>query len=75
MSYARINECFYRGMWSSLHLANVNSEGTHPVGEGACAEGTTKKKQISPHFCELIYLTGVSRSYSHLAVISGALLR
>ena len=28
MTCACINECFYRFIWSSLHLATVNSVGT-----------------------------------------------
>ena len=36
MHYACINVCFWRFSWSSLSLATVASEGTHPEGEGAC---------------------------------------
>ena len=34
--YARINEFFVQFSWSLHVSANVISEGTHPVGEGAC---------------------------------------
>ena len=34
--YARINEFFVTFIWNWHVSANVFSEGTHPVGEGAC---------------------------------------